>query len=73
MALNEGFEWLVNPFPILPEHYTIAAREHRPQRFLDAYEAMIQATKALPEEYIVFYNGPKCGASAPDHLHLGPL
>ena len=70
MALNEGFEWLVNPFPILPEHYTIAAREHRPQRFLDAYEAMIQATKSLPEEYIVFYNGPKCGASAPDHLHL---
>ena len=70
MALNEGFEWLVNPFPILPEHYTIAAREHRPQSFLDAYEAMIQATKSLPEEYIVFYNGPKCGASAPDHLHL---
>ena len=70
MALNEGFEWLVNPFPILPEHYTIAAREHRPQRFLDAYEAMIQTTKSLPEEYIVFYNGPKCGASAPDHLHL---
>ena len=70
LALNGEFEWLVNPFPILPEHYTIAAREHRPQRFLDAYEAMIQATKALPEEYIVFYNGPKCGASAPDHLHL---
>ena len=70
LALNEEFEWLVNPFPILPEHYTIAAREHHPQRFLDAYEAMTQATKALPEEYIVFYNGPKCGASAPDHLHL---
>ena len=70
LALNEEFEWLVNPFPILPYHYTIAAKQHRPQRFLDAYDAMIQATKALPEEYIVFYNGPKCGASAPDHLHL---
>ena len=67
---NEEFEWLVNPFPILQRHYTIAAKQHRPQRFLDAYEAMIQATKALSEEYIVFYNGPKCGASAPDHLHL---
>ena len=70
LALNEEFEWLVNPFPILPNHYTIAAKQHRPQRFLDAYEAMIQATKILPEGYIVFYNGPKCGASAPDHLHL---
>ena len=70
LDLNEDFEWLVNPFPILPYHYTIASKEHRPQRFLDAYEAVIQATKALPEDYIVFYNGPHCGASAPDHLHL---
>ena len=68
--LNEEFEWLVNPYPILQEHYTIAARQHRAQRFLDGYETMIQATKMLPEGYIVFYNGPKCGASAPDHLHL---
>ena len=70
LALNKEFEWLVNPFPILPNHYTIASKQHRPQRFLDAYDAMIQATKSLSEEYIVFYNGPKCGASAPDHLHL---
>ena len=69
-TLNEEFEWLVNPFPILLHHYTIASKQHRPQRFLDAYDAMIQATKSLSEEYIVFYNGPKCGASAPDHLHL---
>ena len=70
LGQGEDFEWLVNPFPILPKHYTIAAKQHRPQRFLDAYAAMIQAVKALPEEYIVFYNGPRCGASAPDHLHL---
>lgn len=70
LPLNEDFEWLVNPYPILPHHYTIAAKRHRPQRILDAYDAMIQATLALPEEYVVFYNGPKCGASAPDHLHL---
>ena len=70
LALNKEFEWLVNPFPILPNHYTIASKLHRPQRFLDAYDTMLQAAKALPEEYIVFYNGPKCGASAPDHLHL---
>ena len=70
LDLNDEFEWLVNPFPILPHHFTIASKNHRPQRILDAYDAMIQATLALPEEYIVFYNGPKCGASAPDHLHL---
>ena len=70
LDLNDDFEWLVNPFPILTNHYTIAAKQHRPQRFLDAYDAMLQATKILPEGYIVFYNGPKCGASAPDHLHL---
>ena len=70
MDLNTDFEWLANPFPILPNHYTIASKEHRPQHFLDAYDAMIQAAKELPEGYIVFYNGPKCGASAPDHLHL---
>ena len=70
LDLNDDFEWLVNPFPILPNHYTIAAKQHRPQCFLDAYDAMLQAIKTLPEGYIVFYNGPKCGASAPDHLHL---
>ncbi|MBO7266912.1 MAG: DUF4922 domain-containing protein [Bacteroidaceae bacterium] len=70
IALNGAFEWLVNPFPILRNHYTIASTTHRKQSITEGYEALIQATKALPEEYIVFYNGPKCGASAPDHLHL---
>ena len=69
-ALNGEFEWLVNPFPILRHHYTIASTTHRRQSITEAYDALIQATKALTEEYIVFYNGPKCGASAPDHLHL---
>lgn len=69
-ALNDEFEWLVNPFPILQRHYTITSITHRRQNILEGYAALIQATKALSEEYIVFYNGPKCGASAPDHLHL---
>ena len=70
MVLNEEMEWLVNPYPILQGHLTIASTTHRPQCIAEAYDALIQATKALSEEYIVFYNGPKCGASAPDHLHL---
>ena len=47
LDLNDEFEWLVNPFPILPHHFTIASKTHRPQRILDAYDAMIQATLAL--------------------------
>ena len=70
LDLNNDFEWLVNPYPILPNHYTIVAKQHRPQHFLDAYDTMMQAIRQLPEEYIVFYNGPKCGASAPDHHHF---
>ena len=70
MELNAEFEWLVNPFPILQRHYTIAAKQHTRQNIGEAYDALIQAVKALPEEYITFYNGPRCGASAPDHLHL---
>ncbi len=70
IALNGAFEWLVNPFPILRNHYTIASTTHRKQSITEGYDALIEATKVLPEEYIVFYNGPKCGASAPDHLHL---
>lgn len=70
LKLNEDFEWLVNPYPILSHHFTIASKAHRPQCFLEAYNAMIQAAKVLSDDYIVFYNGPKCGASAPDHLHL---
>lgn len=70
LALNEEFEWLVNPYPILPSHFTLASVAHRRQNIAEAYDVMIQAVLALPEEYVVFYNGPKCGASAPDHLHL---
>ena len=47
LALNEEFEWLVNPFPILPRHYTIASKQHRPQRFLDAYGKKHVSIEAL--------------------------
>lgn len=60
---------LVNPFPILKNHLTIPIHSHAPQRIRKKTGDMLTLAEALPN-YIVFYNGPKCGASAPDHFHL---
>jgi hypothetical protein len=65
-----GYTLLCNPFPIFPEHFTIAHREHRPQRILDCFGDMLRLARDLSDGYCVFYNGPRSGASAPDHLHL---
>lgn len=69
LVLNEKFHLLVNPFPILPKHFTIPYRQHIPQNLLEHYEDMLKFTNIL-KDHIVFYNGPLCGASAPDHMHL---
>lgn len=63
------YELLVNPFPILPMHFTIPACEHQPQLIAESYAEMLRLLNVYPE-LMVFYNGPKCGASCPDHLHL---
>lgn len=68
-AFGEDFDVLVNPFPILPTHFTIAARRHRPQTILDTYATLYELADRF-EGTLFFYNGPKCGASAPDHLHF---
>jgi hypothetical protein len=61
---------LCNPFPIFPEHFTIASLHHTPQVIRDSFGAFLQLTRDLGARYTVFYNGPRCGASAPDHLHF---
>ena len=63
------YELLVNPYPILPMHFTIPARRHHTQQIRGMYGEMIQLLNHYPE-LMVFYNGPLCGASAPDHAHL---
>lgn len=68
-TLAGGFELLVNPFPILPVHFTIPSVRHCPQRIIDSYGEIHRLLCDYPE-LTVFYNGPKCGASAPDHLHF---
>lgn len=67
--VDEKFHLLVNPFPILPVHFTIPARKHQPQLIYKNYGEMHRFI-SLHSDLMVFYNGPKCGASAPDHLHF---
>jgi hypothetical protein len=61
---------LANPAPILPGHLVLAHRAHRSQAVVDALPAMVELAVATADRCAVIYNGPACGASAPDHLHL---
>jgi ATP adenylyltransferase/5',5'''-P-1,P-4-tetraphosphate phosphorylase II len=70
LAWGEDFVILCNPFPILPNHLVIAARSHRPQAIAGSYGTLLDLAATLGEVYWVLYNGPACGASAPDHLHV---
>ena len=67
--LDSDYELLVNPFPILPTHFTIPARRHQPQLIKGSYGEIHRLLHEYPD-MMVFYNGPKCGASAPDHAHF---
>lgn len=67
--VNGKYILLVNPYPILPEHYTIPCSRHVPQRIKNTYIDMMRMTEGL-KHLFVFYNGPSCGASAPNHLHF---
>ena len=67
---NDKYILLCNPFPIFPEHFTLTYKEHTPQRIIDTFSDMLDLSKDLSKHYSVIYNGPRCGASAPDHLHF---
>ena len=69
VRLNENFIALVNPYPILKEHFTIALIQHKKQEILPYLGDMLDFAEALPD-YTIFYNGAKAGASAPDHIHF---
>lgn len=71
IAFGPDMVVLANPFPILERHVTLVHREHAPQRITgpSGVGAMLDAARALPG-YVVIYNGPRSGASAPDHLHF---
>lgn len=69
ILFNERYVLLVNPYPIFPLHLTIPALEHTPQRIASRLDDMLSLAQQL-DDYIIFYNGPECGASAPDHFHF---
>lgn len=61
---------LCNPAPIFDHHFTIASVKHNPQEITSSLNRLLQLAWDLSPGYAVFYNGPACGASAPDHLHF---
>ena len=68
--LINNYILLVNPFPIFPEHFTIPGIDHTKQTIKNNFGDLLYLSKLLSEYYSVFYNGPQCGASAPDHIHF---
>ena len=69
LMIEHHYQVLVNPFPILPRHFTIPTRRHKPQNIWEHFGTMRHLAWTMPN-HIVFYNGPLCGASCPDHMHL---
>lgn len=69
LSFLDKYTILINPFPIFSRHLTIPSVVHTPQRIKERIEDMLDLA-AILDEYVVFYNGPRCGASAPDHFHF---
>jgi ribosomal protein S18 acetylase RimI-like enzyme len=65
---------LCNPMPVFSSHFTISHLDHRHQAIAEHIETLLQLMADFGPGWMVLYNGPKCGASAPDHLHfqVGP-
>ncbi len=70
VSVFENYFLLVNPFPIFHKHFTIPSVNHVPQAIEFEIGNLLTISSLLGEDYSVFYNGPGCGASAPDHLHF---
>jgi len=69
IEFGDDFLILVNPFPIFKNHFTITCNRHIDQRFIGNAQTLLELAAAM-QGFTVFYNGPECGASAPDHLHF---
>jgi ATP adenylyltransferase/5',5'''-P-1,P-4-tetraphosphate phosphorylase II len=66
---KDDFVLLVNPYPVFQRHLTIPTFQHQPQHILHRFGMLLQFAKDLPQ-FSIIYNGPECGASAPDHFHF---
>jgi ATP adenylyltransferase/5',5'''-P-1,P-4-tetraphosphate phosphorylase II len=70
IKLLDNYILLCNPYPVFPEHFTIVSAEHKAQEISSSFNDFIQISKMISDKYTLIYNGPQCGASAPDHLHF---
>lgn len=64
------YKILVNPYPLFDEHFTITHRDHKEQSIKDTFKDLLWLSHSFGEKYFLLYNGPRCGASAPDHMHF---
>ncbi len=69
ILFHDKYLILTNPFPIFPVHLTISKATHTPQEILPHFSDLLELSHDL-NDFTLFYNGPKCGASAPDHCHF---
>ena len=70
LVYDKNFIILTNPYPIFPEHFTISKKNHSPQTLIGNFAEMLTISRDLGRYYSVLYNGPRCGSSAPDHMHF---
>ena len=70
VPFGDNYVALCNPFPVLKNHLVISERRHTPQAIAPRLEDLLNLTAALGGDYFTLYNGPACGASAPDHHHF---
>ncbi|HOT00480.1 MAG TPA: DUF4922 domain-containing protein [Acidobacteriota bacterium] len=70
LAVDGDFALFLNPFPIFYPHPVAIHRDHRPQALAPCLPAMFPLARRLAGRFSLLYNGPRCGASAPDHLHF---
>ena len=66
---GKKYHILVNPYPIFPDHLVIAMDRHTDQSIWHRYIDMLDLARKYTDQTF-FYNGPCCGASAPDHHHF---
>lgn len=69
LPFENKLTFLINPFPIFNRHLTIPSDDHIDQRIGNNFGALLSLAQSIPL-FTVFYNGPGCGASAPDHFHF---
>ncbi|MFI5236624.1 MAG: DUF4922 domain-containing protein [Ignavibacteriales bacterium] len=70
ISLPSNFILLCNPYPIFKRHFTISSLTHQPQRIEESFKTFLELSKLFSNKCTLIYNGPECGASAPDHLHF---